>query len=163
MKRLVDVGETFPALKRARLGAAPPVDDVLDNVGAPEVPVSPAMQSVRAVTEQVAEHIADDAHQAKSAKKKERDVRRGGQGVHKGKGTDARRYRTTGRTYPFGVRVKAEFAERVKVMAGETNVTIGELLEDMEKIYKDIKTIAADKDATVSDLLNAIRKGGKGA
>ena len=38
LKQLIEVGEKFPTLKRARLGAAPPVEDVLDNVGTPELP-----------------------------------------------------------------------------------------------------------------------------
>ena len=35
LKRLIDVGVAFP-IKPARLGAAPPASDVLDNVGAAE-------------------------------------------------------------------------------------------------------------------------------
>lgn len=42
-------------------------------------------------------------------------------------------------------------------MAGEKNITIGELLEDMEKVYKTIEKIAADKKLTpvavIDDLL----------
>lgn len=159
LKKLVDVGEKFPTVKRARLGAAPPIEDVLDNVGAPEL--APPMPVLDAATspEPSRGSQTDDAPQAKTvAKKRESSARRGGQGIHKGAGTDARRYRKSGRTFPWGVRVHPDMAERVKVMAGEKNVTIGELLEDMEKIYKAIEKIAADKKLTPVAALDDLLK-----
>lgn len=115
----IDVGVKFPKLKPSRLGAAPPLDDVLDNVGAPEAPPSrqnaaPPSPSVRSV-----QNSASASVPAK------------GRGVHAGVVTDARRGPRTGRTYQFGARTTPEFAEEVKRMAAEKGVTIGELLEDM--------------------------------
>jgi hypothetical protein len=159
LKQLVDVGEKFPTVKRARLGAAPPIEDVLDNVGAPELPPpTPPLDAAFATeTSQVSQ--TDDAPRAKTTpKKKESTARRGGQGIHKGAGTDARRYRKSGRTFPWGVRVHPDMAERVKVMAGEKNVTIGELLEEMEKVYKAIEKIAADKKLTPVAALDDLLK-----
>ena len=133
LKKLVEIDESFPVLKRARLGAAPPAEDVLDNVGAVEVQPPPLaiMEVPKAGTE--------EEFQTKTPKKRERSARRVGQGVHKGAGTDARRYRKTGRTDQFGARVKPEFAETVKVMAADKNMTIGELLEEMLNVYKAAK------------------------
>ena len=37
LKKLIDVGEAFPKVKRARLGAAPAIEDVLDNALEPAV------------------------------------------------------------------------------------------------------------------------------
>ena len=51
-----------------------------------------------------------------------------------------------------------DMAERVKVMAGEKNVTIGELLEEMEKIYKAIDVIAAGKKLTPVAALDDLLK-----
>jgi hypothetical protein len=159
LKQLVDVGEKFPTLKRARLGAAPPIEDVLDNVGAPELPPPmPALDAAIAPEPSQASQT-DDAPRAKTTpKKKESTGRRGGQGIHKGAGTDARRYRKSGRTFPWGVRVHPDMAERVKVMAGEKNVTIGELLEEMEKVYKAIDVIAAGKKLTPVAALDDLLK-----
>ena len=98
LKKLVDIGESFPKVKRARLGMAPAIEDVLDNVGAPEMqPAAPEQAA-----EQGSETKSDDAPRVKTSKKKDGTARRTGQGVHKGAGTDARRYRTTGRTHQFG-------------------------------------------------------------
>jgi hypothetical protein len=157
LKQLIDVGEKFPTLKRARLGAAPPIDDVLDNVGMPEltVPVTPLASP--AVAEQSTEPASDDAPRAKPvAKKKDAPTKRVGQGVHKGSGTDARRYRKSGRTFQFGARVKPEFAESMKVTAADKNVTIGELLEEMRAIYDSINAISVEKKIPVADVLRAI-------
>ena len=136
--------------------------DVLDNVGAPELPPPAPMQAVAEAaiaTEPSQASQTDDAPRAKTtAKKKESTARRGGQGIHKGTGTDARRYRKSGRTFPWGVRVHPDMAERVKVMAGEKNVTIGELLEEMEKVYKTIEKIAADKKLTPVAALDDLLK-----
>ncbi|MEQ1695887.1 MAG: hypothetical protein ABL901_08605 [Hyphomicrobiaceae bacterium] len=159
LKQLVDVGEKFPTLKRARLGAAPPIEDVLDNVGAPELAPPPTQAAATAQPEQLKEPTADDAIRAKPAtRKKESTTKRVGQGVHKGAGTDARRYRKSGRTFQFGARVKPEFAEGMKVTAADKNVTIGELLEDMRAIYDSINAISTDKKIAVSDLLSEFAK-----
>ena len=133
LKKLVQIDESFPVLKRARLGAAPPAEDVLDNVGAVDVQPPPL-----AIVE-VPKAGTEEESQTKTPKKRERSARRVGQGVHKGAGTDARRYRKTGRTDQFGARVKPEFAETVKVMAADKNMTIGELLEEMLNVYKAAK------------------------
>jgi len=167
LKQLVDVGERFPTVKRARLGAAPPIEDVLDNVGTPELPSSIPPQPAAVGSEQSQESHTDDAPRAKAtAKKKESTGKQAGQGIHKGAGTDARRYRKSGRTFPWGVRVHPDMAERVKVMAGEKNVTIGELLEEMEKIYKTIEVIAADKKlppvAALDELLKVCKSNQSG-
>jgi hypothetical protein len=162
LKQLVDVGEKFPTVKRARLGAAPPIEDVLDNVGAPELPPPASPLNAVIAPEQSQGSRTDDMTRAKTtAKKRENTARRGGQGIHKGRGTDARRYRKSGRTFPWGVRVHPDMAERVKVMAGEKNVTIGELLEEMEKVYKAIDVVAASKKLTpvaaLDDLLRVCK------
>ncbi|MEQ1698186.1 MAG: hypothetical protein ABL901_20340 [Hyphomicrobiaceae bacterium] len=157
LKQLVDVGEKFPTLKRARLGAAPPIEDVLDNVGAPELAPPPTLPAIAAQTDQTVGPAADEALRAKPpAKKKESTTKRVGQGVHKGAGTDARRYRKSGRTFQFGARVKPEFAEGMKVTAADKNVTIGELLEDMRAIYDSINAISAEKKIPVADVLRAL-------
>lgn len=159
LKQLVDVGEKFPTVKRARLGAAPPIEDVLDNVGAPELPPPASPPDAAIAPEQSQGSQTDDVLRAKTmAKKKESTARRGGQGIHKGRGTDARRYRKSGRTFPWGVRVHPDMAERVKVMAGEKNVTIGELLEEMEKVYKAVDVIAAGKKLTPVAALDDLLK-----
>lgn len=159
LKQLVDVGEKFPTLKRARLGAAPPIEDVLDNVGAPELAPPPTQVVVTAQPEQLKEPIADETLRAKPpAKKKEGTTKRVGQGVHKGAGTDARRYRKSGRTEQFGARVKPAFAEGIKITASEKNLTIGELLEEMRAIYDSINAISVDKKVAVSELLSKIQK-----
>ena len=157
LKQLVEVSEKFPTLKRARLGAAPPVEDVLDNVGSPEPAAPAAPQPTAPISGQSQETFADQSQRVKAVpKKREATTKRVGQGIHKGAGTDARRYRKTGRTFPWGVRVHPDMAERVKVMAGEKNVTIGELLEDMEKIYAAIDAIASDKKVTTIAALDAL-------
>lgn len=158
LKKLVEVDERFPALKRARLGTAPPVEDVLDNVGSPEPSLSTIPQQRESAAGRPAEDGTDEAPRAKTGKKRETAAKRAGQGIHKGRGTDARRYRKSGRTFPWGVRVHPDMAERVKVMAGEKNVTIGELLEEMEKIYKAIDVIAVDKKTTPSVALDDLLK-----
>lgn len=158
LKQLVDVGEKFPTLKRARLGAAPPIEDVLDNVGAPELAPPPTQAAAAAQPEQLKEAPTDDATRAKPAtKKKESTTKRVGQGVHKGTGTDARRYRKSGRTFQFGARVKPEFAEGMKLTAADRNVTIGELLEEMRSIYDSINAISVEKRVTVSELLSSMQ------
>lgn len=159
LKKLVDVGEKFPTLKRARLGAAPPVEDVLDNVGAPELAPPQSQTAAVAQPEQPAEPAGDDTHRANpAAKKRERTTKRVGQGVHKGAGTDARRYRKSGRTEQFGARVKPAFAEGIKQTASEKNLTIGELLEEMRSIYDSINAISTDRKMAVSDLLSEFAK-----
>lgn len=117
----IDVGVKFPKLKPSRLGAAPPLDDVLDNVGASDV--SPA----RARTAAPAQDQTTGSESSVPAK---------GRGVHAGLVTDARRGPRTGRTYQFGARTTPEFAEEVKRMAAEKGVTIGELLEAMLAAHK---------------------------
>ena len=140
LKKIIQIDETFPVLKRARLGAAPPAHDVLDNVGAPELPTK-QLPPESAMIAKVAEpnldpDTGDEAAATHAPKKRERAAKRVGRGIHKGGGTDARRYRTTGRTHQFGARTSPEFAESVKVMAREKNMTVGELLEDMWKAYR---------------------------
>lgn len=163
LKQLVDVGEKFPTLKRARLGAAPPIEDVLDNVGAPELPpppVQPEVQPARAAPpEHPGEQSTHDALRAKpAAKKREGIVKRAGQGIHKGTGTDARRYRKSGRTFQFGARVKPEFAEGMKLTAAARNVTIGGFLEEMRSIYDSIIAISSDKKVAVSESPSQMQK-----
>lgn len=156
LKKLVDVGEEFPKLKRARLGAAPPIEDVLDNVGTPE---PPPVQPVVAQAEQPKEAVTNEVTRTNApTKKKEASARRVGQGVHKGTGTDARRYRKSGRTFQFGARVKPEFAESMKLTAADRNVTIGELLEEMRSIYDSINAISVDKKVAVGELLSQMQK-----
>jgi hypothetical protein len=46
------------------------------------------------------------------------------------------------------VKVHPDYAAGIKVTAGKKNVTIGELLEEMEKIYIAIEVMAADKKMT---------------
>ncbi|MEQ1697706.1 MAG: hypothetical protein ABL901_17880 [Hyphomicrobiaceae bacterium] len=135
LKKLIQIDESFPVMKRARLGAAPPIEDVLDNVGTPEVPAVQAAQPVTTEHEATPEPKSDEAPKNKPARKREASAKRVGQGVHKGSGIDARRYRKTGRTYQFGARVRPEFAEQLKVLAADKNVTIGELLEAMYDAY----------------------------
>ncbi len=160
LKKLVDVGEKFPTLKRARLGAAPPVEDVLDNVGEPELAPPRKQPADGAPTEPPGERLSQNAPRAKpAAKKKEGTAKRVGQGIHKGTGTDARRYRKSGRTFQFGARVKPEFAEMMKLTAADKNVTIGELLEEMHSIYDSINSISVDRRVAVSELLLQIRRG----
>lgn len=159
LKQLVEVGEKFPTLKRARLGAAPPIEDVLDNVGSPEPSASVTPQPPASGAGQLQELAIDETRPAKTgSKKKDTSTKRAGQGIHKGAGTDARRYRKTGRTFPWGVRVHPDMAERVKVMAGEKNITIGELLEEMEKIYKALDAVAIDKKLTPVAALDDLLK-----
>ena len=139
LKKMIEIDEAFPVLKRARLGAAPPAHDVLDNVGAPELPTKQAapepapMVKIPEPNPELA--TSDDDAATHAPKKRERAAKRVGRGIHKGGGTDARRYRTTGRTHQFGARTSPEFAESVKVMAREKNMTVGELLENMLKAY----------------------------
>jgi hypothetical protein len=159
LKKLVDVGEKFPTLKRARLGAAPPVEDVLDNVGAPELASPPVQPAAPAPQEPAGDEPTQDAPRAKPvARKREGAAKRVGQGVHKGSGTDARRYRKSGRTFQFGARVKPEFAEGMKQTAATKNVTIGELLEEMRSIYDSIMAISVDKNLTIKELLSQMQK-----
>ena len=139
LKKMIQIDESFPVLKRARLGAAPPAHDVLNNVGAPELQPP---QSWKEPTQdaKVSEPNSDTAHSddasaTHTSKKRERAAKRVGRGIHKGTGTDMRRYRTTGRTYQFGARTTPEYAETVRVMALKMNKTVGELLEDMLKVY----------------------------
>ena len=160
LKKLVDVGEKFPVLRRARLGAAPPGEDDLDNGGAPELASPPVQPAAPASQEPAGEEPIQNAPRAKPvAKKREGAAKRVGQGVHKGSGTDARRYRKSGRTFQFGARVKPEFAEGMKQTAATLNVTIGELLEEMRSIYDSINAISVDRKVPVSDLLSQIRRG----
>lgn len=160
LKKLVDVGEKFPTLKRARLGSAPPVEDVLDNVGEPELAPPPKQPADAAPVEHPGEQPTQDTPRAKpAARKREGSAKRVGQGIHKGTGTDARRYRKSGRTFQFGARVKPEFAEGMKLTAADRNVTIGELLEEMRSIYDSITAISVDRKVAISELLSQIRRG----
>ena len=157
LKKLIDVGEEFPKLKRARLGAAPPVDDVLDNVGAPEISAPPITLPAAVQSEPPKEAQGEDAPRVRTGTKKERSAKRVGQGVHKGSGTDARRYRKTGRTFQFGARVRPDFAEAVKVEAASKNVTIGELLEEMRGLYDSLTEICLDQKMSTADALAQLR------
>jgi len=162
LKRLVDIDEKFPVIKKSRLGAAPQAEDVLDNVGSPDISLNHAAATVpsHSPNDAIAEtpKAAEDGERNGAAKKRERTAKRVGQGVHKGRGTDARRYRKTGRTYQFGARVSHDFAEGVKVTAAARNVTIGELLEEMRSIYDSISAISSDKQVAVKDLLSNLEK-----
>ena len=124
LKQLVEVEEKFPTLKRARLGAAPPVEDVLDNVGSPELSVAATPQPPKPANQPQELADGDTPRTKAGAKKRDATTKRAGQGIHKGSGTDARRYRKTGRTFPWGVRVHPDMAERVKVMAGGPMIAV---------------------------------------
>ncbi len=163
LKQLIDVGEAFPKLKRARLGAAPPVEDVLDNIGMPETPAAAPAQPAAEQSETPTQQQSDEAPRVRNPAKKEPRNKRVGQGVHKGSGTDARRYRKTGRTFQFGARVRPDFAEAVKVEAAAKNVTIGELLEEMRGIYDSLNTICTDQKITAADALAQLRSLRRGA
>lgn len=162
LKKLVEVDEKFPVLKRPRLGAPPPADDVLDNVGAaelsPTVPSAQAPQQPQPAEAAPVEPENVEAAQHAAPKRRERQTKRVGQGIHKGMGTDARRYRKTGRTLQFGARVRPEFAESVKVTAAAKNKTIGELLDDMYAIYGSLQEISDTKKVSVDVLLMELRK-----
>lgn len=157
LKQLIDVGEAFPKIKRARLGAAPPVEDVLDNIGMPETPAAAPAQPAAEQPETPTQQQSDEAPRVRNPAKKEPRNKRVGQGVHKGSGTDARRYRKTGRTFQFGARVRPDFAEAVKIDAAAKNVTIGELLEEMRGIYDSVNAICTDQKISTADALAQLR------
>ena len=158
LKQLVDVGEQFPKIKRSRLGAAPPVEDVLNNVGAPEITAPAPQIQVTVTADPLKDASVEEATRPKLPRKKEGTAKRVGQGVHKGSGTDARRYRKSGRIHQFGARVRPEYAEAVKVTAASKNVTIGELLEEMRNIYDSINSICTERKMSVADVLGQLRK-----
>lgn len=159
LKKLIEVDEKFPVLKRPRLGAPPPPDDVLDNVGAPEPSaVTPSPQGTQPTEALPSEPEIVEPVQSPAPKKRERSSKRVGQGVHKGKGTDFRRYRHTGRTLQFGARVRPEFAEGVKETAAAKNKTIGELLDDMYALYGSLHEISDAKQVSVDALIAELRK-----
>jgi hypothetical protein len=134
LKKLVDVGETFP-VKRPRLGAAPPPADVLNNVGAPDLaPPAPvaandALNAYPVPQAAVAPPVIAPASRDGSD----------GRGIHTGKGIDARRQKKTGRDYQFGARTTVAFADELKRIAASKGITIGGLLEDMLEAYKGSK------------------------
>lgn len=130
LKKIIDIGETFP-VKKPRLGAAPPVEDVLDNVAPPVVPyAAPTPPPVVAPPSALPETRRPIAKPQKPAKIQD------GRGVHRGIGTDLRHSQTTGRTYQFGVRTTPEFAETIKQMAAEKRMTLGEVLELLLDAYR---------------------------
>jgi hypothetical protein len=132
LKKLVDVGEAFPVKKKPRLGVAPPPADVLDNVGAPDLPPVPV-----AVKEEPPVRPRENLPEARSAQAAPVQSHSGdGRGVHTGKGIDARRQIKTGRNYQFGARTTVAFADEVKRIAANKEITIGELLEDMLAAYR---------------------------
>ena len=133
LKKLVDVGEAFPVKKKPRLGVAPPLADVLDNIGAPDLP-PPAPLPANETKQQPDIPDNADLTPVPRSTKVER-AKNGGRGVHTGKGIDARRQKKTGRDYQFGARTTVAFADEVKRLAAAEGITIGELLEDMLEAY----------------------------
>ena len=133
LKKLVDVGETFP-VKRPRLGVAPPPADVLNNVAVRDLrKPSP----VEVIEEPHADLPPEKAAIAVPLRAAAAQPYAGdGRGVHTGKGIDARRQKKTGRDYQFGARTTVAFADEVKRIAASRGVTIGELLEDMLGAYR---------------------------
>jgi hypothetical protein len=134
LKKIIDIGETFP-VKKPRLGAAPPLDDVLDNIAAAQAVPGPVIAPPSArVPVQVP--VQSDTT-AKAPAKPPRPAKvNDGRGIHRGIGTDLRHNTTTGRTYQFGVRTTPEFAETIKQMAAERRMTLGEVLEEMLEVYR---------------------------
>jgi len=165
LKKMIDIGEKFPVMKKPRLGAPPPADDVLDNVGEPEkaprsVP-SPATSGPDTQVERMLEGNAADENAASeqgrgnAQRKRERAPKRQ---AHADRSIYGRRYRKTGRTFQFGARVTPEFAEAMRVTAAARNITMGELLDEMKSIYESIRSLSEERHVAVPELLAAIRK-----
>jgi hypothetical protein len=162
LKKLSMIDERFPVIKRPRLGAAPPPDDVLDNVGEPEGKAKAAdaglaggLVSDRGGAGERQQAGEADASVARSARRKERATRRSSGAERNNYG---RRYRKTGRTFQFGARTTPEFAEAVRQIAAQRNVTLGELLEDMKDIYDTIHAAAQTRGSSVTSLLADLKK-----
>jgi predicted DNA-binding ribbon-helix-helix protein len=163
LKKLIQIDETFPVIKKSRLGAAPPADDVMDNVGEREPPSRQAAPAVDAMPRGDGELTSDESGDANAPrvsapKKRERAARRTGQGGARDSAIYGRRYRKTGRGFQFGARVTPEFADGIKATAAARNMTIGELLEEMRVIYDSIQALAEDRKQSPSDILTELKK-----
>lgn len=163
LKKLIEIDEKFPVIKKPRLGAPPPADDVLDNVGEAEKPQKATlrettpMEDAGTTAEAAAEDESATPEQTRSGvpRKRERQPKRQ---AHPDRSIYGRRYRKTGRTFQFGARVTPEFAEAMRVTAAARNITIGELLDEMRTIYDSIRSLSDERQVGVSEILASIRK-----
>jgi predicted DNA-binding ribbon-helix-helix protein len=163
LKKLIQIDETFPVIKKSRLGAAPPAEDVLDNVGERELTSRSAAPPVDTAPRNDGALPSDECTDANSPrvsapKKRERAARRAGQGVARDGAIYGRRYRKTGRGFQFGARVTPEFADGIKATAAARNMTIGELLEEMRGIYDSIQALAEERKQSAGDVLAELKK-----
>ncbi len=165
LKKLIEIDEKFPVIKKPRLGAPPPADDVLDNIGEAEKPKKAAERETRAIegdgttadTAAAADDESATPEQTRSGapRKRERQPKRQ---AHPDRSIYGRRYRKTGRTFQFGARVTPEFAEAMRVTAAARNITIGELLDEMRAIYDSIRSLSDERQVGVPEILASIRK-----
>jgi hypothetical protein len=164
LKKMIEIDEKFPVMKRPRLGAPPPADDVLDNVGepdkpknAPERPVAVAVDDVEISddTSTQADDAAASTARSGAGRKRERQPKRQ---AHPDRSIYGRRYRKTGRTFQFGARVTPEFAEAMRVTAATRNITMGELLDEMRTIYDSIHALSDERKVGVQEILASVRK-----
>lgn len=161
LKKLIQIDETFPVIKKSRLGAAPPAEDVLDNVGEREPVVrgaAPPIEPPRIDGDAITQEGGDETTPRSGApKKRERAARRTGQGGVRDSSIYGRRYRKTGRGFQFGARVTPEFADGIKATAAARNMTIGELLEEMRGIYDSIQALAEERKLSTRDVLAELK------
>jgi hypothetical protein len=165
LKKMVDIGEKFPVIRKPRLGAPPPADDVLDNVGEPEkqqkaVPspeaMAPATDRESAPDASSADdNTASEQGRGTAPRRRERQPKRQ---AHADRSIYGRRYRKSGRTFQFGARVTPEFAEAMRVTAAARNMTMGELLDEMRTIYDSIRALSDERQMAVPEILANIRK-----
>lgn len=163
LKKLIEIDEKFPVIKKPRLGAPPPADDVLDNVGEAEKPQKATVRETTPIEDDgttadaAAEDDSSTREQTRSGapRKRERQPKRQG---HPDRSIYGRRYRKTGRTFQFGARVTPEFAEGMRVTAAARNITIGELLDEMRAIYDSIRSLSDERQVGVPEFLASIRK-----
>lgn len=165
LKKLIEIDEKFPVIKKPRLGAPPPADDVLDNVGEAEKPQKATARETTPIEHDgttadgaaAAEDESATPEQTRSGapRKRERQPKRQ---AHPDRSIYGRRYRKTGRTFQFGARVTPEFAEAMRVTAAARNITIGELLDEMRTIYDSIRSLSDERQVGVPEILASIRK-----
>lgn len=164
LKKLIEIDEKFPVIKKPRLGAPPPADDVLDNVGEAEKPQKAAVLETTPMQDDgttadaaaAAEDESATPEQTRSGapRKRERQPKRQ---AHPDRSIYGRRYRKTGRTFQFGARVTPEFAEAMRVTAAARNITIGELLDEMRMMYDKIHEVAKLHNTNITDVLAGLR------
>ncbi len=162
LKKMIEIDEKFPVMKRPRLGAPPPADDVLDNVGEPDKPKSAPERPAAAAVDGVEISDDDTATQAddaaastvRSGAGRKRQPKRQ---AHPDRSIYGRRYRKTGRTFQFGARVTPEFAEAMRVTAATRNITMGELLDEMRTIYDSIHALSDERKVGVQEILASVR------